>query len=105
MYSILAFRARGTCQVLRNSFPSTVLGNMGHMLETRHSIYVVPIHNVDCYNSALKVTSGPSTESQTKSAPHFCLGELSSKQLLSAMELNAKAGLKIVLCQPAVHSI
>lgn len=56
---------------------------------------IVPKHNVDCYNSPLKVTSGPSTEIQTKSVlqgPEFSL-----KQLLSAMGINAKAGLRIVL--------
>lgn len=65
LYQILAFRAYGTWQVLRNSCPSTVPGNVAYMVKTRHWSHAAPKHVVDCYNTTLlKVMSGPSNNSE-----------------------------------------
>lgn len=60
VYQSLAFRAHHTFQVVKDR--QLVLhsaGDMGHMLETKHSIHADSKHVVGCYNSTfLKVMSG-----------------------------------------------
>ena len=107
LYQFLAFRAYGTWQVLRNSCPSTVPGNVKYMVKTRHWSHAAPKHVVSCYNTTLlKVMSGPSNNSEIQTKSDFCGQNPQSPEFspkfLSAMKVNTKIGLRTVLCQPAV---